>query len=75
MRHDLERLKRLLRQIDAVGATFLLSYAKNNEAKDLCRGWYSKTISLQRNISGFAGARGKALEMIVSNNPLTGRQE
>lgn len=75
MRHDLERLKNLLSQIDAVGATFLLSYAKNKEAKDLCRGWYSKTISLQRNISGFAGARGRASEMIVSNNPLASRQK
>lgn len=75
MRQDLERLAKLLDHIDRVGATFLLSYAKNDEAKDLFRGWYSRTISLQRNISGFAGARGKAFEIIASNAPLSGRHK
>jgi len=73
MRQDLERLASLLDHIDRKGATFLLSYAKNGEARELFRGWYSTTIALQRNISGFAGARGKALEIVVSNVPLRGR--
>lgn len=73
MKSDLARLKRLLSYIDATGATFVLSYAQNNEAKELFRGWYSKTISLHRNISGFAGARGKAKEIVVSNKPLISR--
>jgi DNA adenine methylase len=71
MKNDLERLKELLSHIDAVGATFVLSYAQNEEAKELFRGWHNKTIRLQRNISGFAGARGKAKEILVSNKPLS----
>ncbi|MGJ5129642.1 DNA adenine methylase [Bradyrhizobium oligotrophicum] len=70
MRHDLERLAALLKQIDDVGARFLLSYAKNNEARVFFRDWHSRTITLQRNIAGFAGARGKAQEIVVSNFPL-----
>lgn len=73
MRSDLERLKRSLEYIDAVGATFILSYALNNEAKELLKGWHNKTIRLQRNISGFAAARGKANEILASNKPLIGR--
>jgi DNA adenine methylase len=73
MKQDLERLRKLLDRIDSVGATFLLSYAKNREADELLRGWHSKTITLQRNISGFAGARGKATEIVVSNKPLVAR--
>jgi DNA adenine methylase len=75
MKNDLERLKGLLKHIDSVGATFVLSYAQNEEAKELFRGWHNKTITLQRNISGFAGARGKAKEILVSNKPLVVRNE
>jgi DNA adenine methylase len=73
MKSDLERLKRLMSDIDAAGATFVLSYAQNEEAKELFRGWHNRTITLQRNISGFASARGKAKEILVSNKPLVVR--
>jgi DNA adenine methylase len=38
MKQDLDRLRLLLECIDLVGATFLLSYAKNQEADELLRG-------------------------------------
>jgi DNA adenine methylase len=70
MKSDLERLGNLLHHIHSVGATFVLSYANNAEAEAIFSGWHSKTILLQRNISGFAKARGKAKEIFVSNRAL-----
>src|SRR5688572_23451433 len=68
MRNDLRRLTDMLRRIDAAGATFLLSYAQNNDAKALLREWPSLCINIHRNISGFANTRGKSTEIIFSNN-------
>lgn len=67
---DLARLATSLSLIDARGATFLLSYADSAEARSLAAGWYSRRITTQRNIAGFAGARKQTIELLCSNRPL-----
>lgn len=65
---DMIRMKELLKHIDKVGATFLLSYAYCKEAIEIFGDWPSKKKFTQRNISGFAKYRRKAAEILVSNN-------
>lgn len=70
MSDDLSRLSSLLDFIDQSGATFVLSYAASNEATKLAARWHQVTVPIQRNIAGFAGARGKTTEVVVSNRSL-----
>lgn len=64
---DLDRLHRVLCHIDAVGASFVLSYADCEEAKRLFGDWQVRRVNTHRNISGFAKHRRKASEVLVSN--------
>lgn len=65
---DLTRLVQHLRRIDQRGAVFVLTYADCSEARRLFREWHPKRIAVQRNIAGFAGARKRAYELLVSNS-------
>jgi DNA adenine methylase len=64
---DLQRLGRVIEEIDKRRATFVLSYAFCREAKDVFKGWITKRVYTQRNISGFAKHRRTAAELIVTN--------
>lgn len=64
---DLSRLSDLLHAIDALGATFVLSYAYCREALEAFRSWPHKRVLIQRNIAGFAASRRRSSEMIISN--------
>jgi DNA adenine methylase len=64
---DLERLQRILVEIDARGARFVLSYAWCAEATATFSGWTHRRVYTQRNIAGFCQHRRKAAELIVSN--------
>jgi len=64
---DLTRLHEHLTQIDVRGAKFLVSYADCAEARALFRNWRIRRLAVHRNIAGFAGARRKSYEMIVTN--------
>lgn len=64
---DLGRLAAHLKKLDNRGATFLLSYAASREARDLASGWRIKYVTTRRNIAGFADARRKAREVLISN--------
>ena len=64
---DLQRLSDLLHCIDALGATFLLSYAMAPEARHFFAHWQSRRTSTQRNVAGFAHHRRRAMEMLVTN--------
>lgn len=66
---DLFRLADSLKQIDARGATFLVSYAVCREALHAFSRWHVRRVFTQRNISGFAKHRRRAVELLVSNKP------
>jgi DNA adenine methylase len=66
---DLERLARVLTVIDKRGAVFVLSYAYCSEAKKTFFRWPQKRVLTNRNISGFAKHRRRAMELIISNIP------
>jgi DNA adenine methylase len=69
-RLDLRRLAAGLKAIDKRGATFLLSYARSKEARDLMKGWHSRAVRVRRHVAGFAAHRRSAWEVLVSNRPL-----
>lgn len=64
---DLERLSVLAHHINALGASFVISYAYCSEALRLFNDWNVHIISTQRFISGFGKFRKKAKELIVTN--------
>jgi DNA adenine methylase len=64
---DLERLADLLIQLDALGCSFVVSYAECSEIRALTRSWHTRRVTTQRNISGFAAHRRRAVELLISN--------
>ncbi len=64
---DLARLKRVLTEVNARGAHFLLSYACCKEVKEYFGEWKQRRVYTQRNIAGFSRHRRRAAETIVSN--------
>ena len=64
---DLDRLDKLLRHIDDIGATFLLSYADCKESRNLAKNWRSRRVYTQRNIAGFHLHRRRAAEVFITN--------
>lgn len=66
---DLHRLAALLHCIDALGATFVLSYALCAESLNAFRSWPHVRVMTQRNIAGFAAHRRRSTELLVTNLP------
>ena len=64
---DLERLAIHLKNIDAAGAKFVVSYADCREARDLMLPWKTRRIRVRRNVAGFIGARRFAVELLATN--------
>lgn len=64
---DLHRLNDALVRINKVGAKFLVSYAMCKEAKDIFSNWETRRVVTQRNVSGFAKHRRKAVELLITN--------
>jgi DNA adenine methylase len=64
---DLGRFQECLERLDSKGATFLVSYADSSEARKMFAKWKTARIALRRNISGFAGSRTIAYELIATN--------
>lgn len=64
---DLQRLADMLPDLDQRGATFLISYALCREAIDAFRSWNIRRVHTQRNISGFAQHRRRAVELLITN--------
>ena len=64
---DLRRLADCLHLVHDRGASFVLSYAYCAEARVFLRDWRWCRVSTQRNISGFARNRRRAVEMVVTN--------
>lgn len=64
---DLERFTAAVRDIDELGAKFLISYAYSREALTFFSGWKQRKIYVQRNVGGFADRRRKAAELLIAN--------
>ena len=64
---DLDRLSKVLQDIDHRGAAFLVSYAVCKEALSRFSKWNVRRLQTQRNIAGFASDRRRAVELVISN--------
>lgn len=64
---DVSRLASVLDELDARGATFVVSYAKSPETRILAGRWHRRETMAQRNVAGFAHHRRKAMEVILTN--------
>jgi len=72
---DLQRLRRWLDRLTEVGAEFLLSYAKCEEAELLMEGYAARQVAVRRNIAGFSRDRRRAQEWLISNMKTLGYEE
>jgi DNA adenine methylase len=64
---DLERLIDSVMCAEKRGVKFVLSYADVPEVQKLTLTWSSFRVSARRNIAGFAGARKRASEILITN--------
>lgn len=67
---DIPRLSKCLEKIVERKADFLVSYADSAEARALASKWYAARLPIKRHIAGFAGARKRAYEWLISNRPI-----
>lgn len=64
---DLDELLDSMREIDRRGAKFIMSFIDDPIADRVREGWSCIGYEVQRNISGFAGARKKTPEILLRN--------
>ncbi len=64
---DIDRLDKLLEEVDRRGATFVLSYADCEEIAMVADKWTPSKVQIRRNIAGFADQRRLDTELIVTN--------
>lgn len=64
---DLYRLKKLLNKINAVGAHFVMSYAKCDEVAEIGDKWVTFQVNVQRTIAAKPESRKIATELLISN--------
>jgi DNA adenine methylase len=67
---DLSRLRQALLQLDARGATFVLSYRCTKAVREMFGQWHQKTLTVRRHVAGFARDRRNVREMLISNRLL-----
>lgn len=65
--NDLDRLGNALAKLDSRGIDFVVSYALSKESLNTFSEWHIQRTFTQRNVSGFAKHRRKAVELLVSN--------
>jgi hypothetical protein len=53
--------------LNRAGINFVVSYAESDEADVLKQGFSYKTLSVRRNIAGFAAHRAWTNELLISN--------
>jgi DNA adenine methylase len=68
---DLSRLVDCLRQIDAAGAVFLMSYSMTSGIQKEISKWSYLSIPVRRHVAGFSRFRLPVTELLVSNRRLT----
>lgn len=64
---DINRLRSWMMRLDAARISFVVSYAESDEADLLRKNFSSATVSVQRNIAGFAAYRAQTNEVIIYN--------
>lgn len=61
------RLRSWMERLDRKGISFVVSYAESDEADLLKKGFSHETLSVRRNIAGFAAHRVVTKEVLISN--------
>lgn len=69
---DLQRLRHELDRIDALGASFLVSYEDSAEGRELLKPWAISQVETRRHIAGFASHRRGATELLATNRSIDG---
>lgn len=64
---DIARLHQCIKDLDAAGIEFVLSYDDSPEGESLAEGFKSRRVDTRRNIAGFSGSRRTATELLISN--------
>jgi len=64
---DIARLRSWMVRLNGTGISFLVSYAESEEADILKKGFSYETVSVRRNIAGFAAHRVTKNEVLISN--------
>lgn len=64
---DIKRLRGWMERLNAAHINFVVSYAESEEAEILRRNFSYETISVRRNIAGFAAHRTESNELLISN--------
>jgi DNA adenine methylase len=64
---DIARLRSWMEKLAAARITFVVSYAESEEADILRKGFDHQTVSVRRNIAGFAAKRFLSNEILISN--------
>ena len=64
---DVSRLLESMLRADKRGAKVLLSYSADQIDLNVLKGWHVHEITVMRNVSGFAGSRRRAHEVLISN--------
>jgi DNA adenine methylase len=64
---DIKRLRKWLLKLDAAKVNFIVSYAESDEADILRKHFGYETVSVRRNIAGFASHRALTNELLISN--------
>jgi DNA adenine methylase len=64
---DITRLRAWMDKLAAARITFVVSYAESEEADILRKGFDHQTVSVRRNIAGFAAKRFLSNEILISN--------
>lgn len=64
---DLERFSETLRELDAKGAFFMVSYADCKEGRKMLAPWRTNRVRTRRNIAGFSKNRRYAYELMATN--------
>jgi DNA adenine methylase len=65
---DIAVVGKILKDIDRIGATFVLSYADCSEARRAFSMWRVSRILTRRSVAGFLGARRNHYELCVTNS-------
>jgi DNA adenine methylase len=64
---DITRLRSWMEKLTAAHIDFVVSYAESDEADMLRKGFAYQTVSVRRNIAGFAANRTLHNEVLISN--------
>lgn len=64
---EVQHLRAYMDMLALLDIPFLVSYAECEEARFLLRGFHTQTVTVRRNIAGFAAKRVLSRELLISN--------